>query len=138
MECQVLQQGSDQWRALTELYPQICDKPPARPPAIPAQKPPAIPSAPETQLACPHCQSPIVNDGSMSGQVVACPSCDGQLQMPALPGQVAAAPAQDNVEQQLAAISDLDHKLRIKKHREAAEKEGGGLETALDVLSLFG
>ena len=71
-------------------------------------------------------------------QVVACPSCDGQLQMPALPGQVAAAPAQDNVEQQLAAISDLDHKLRIKKHREAAEKEGGGLETALDVLSLFG
>ena len=36
-------------------------------------------------VACPHCGSQLVNDGTLAGRVVACPHCTGQFQMP---GQV--------------------------------------------------
>lgn len=34
-------------------------------------------------ISCPHCGQPIVNDGSLAGQLVMCPICHSQLQMPA-------------------------------------------------------
>ncbi len=36
------------------------------------------------KVQCPHCNATFRNDGSLSGQVVACPKCHGQFQMPAL------------------------------------------------------
>lgn len=35
-------------------------------------------------IACPHCGGRLTNDGSLSGQVVACALCGGYLHMPAL------------------------------------------------------
>jgi len=34
-------------------------------------------------VACPHCGHQLVDDGSLAGQHVACPSCNGHFQMPA-------------------------------------------------------
>ncbi len=44
-------------------------------------------------VGCPHCGSVVTNDGTLSGQVVACPQCSGQFQMP-----VMAPPAQRSVQ----------------------------------------
>lgn len=45
--------------------------------------------------ACPHCGLQVSNDGTLSGQTVACPNCSGQFVMPApvLPVVSAAPPA---------------------------------------------
>ena len=45
------------------------------------------------QVACPHCDGKIRNDGTYAGQVVSCPFCGQQLQMPALAGSAPVAPA---------------------------------------------
>lgn len=39
----------------------------------------------ETLLGCPHCGKPVGFAPSMAGQVVACPHCRGQFQMPDKP-----------------------------------------------------
>ena len=39
----------------------------------------------ETLLGCPHCGKPVGFAPSMAGQVVACPHCRGQFQMPDRP-----------------------------------------------------
>lgn len=36
-------------------------------------------------IECPHCRYPLVDDGSLAGQVVVCPACGGLLQMPVPP-----------------------------------------------------
>lgn len=33
-------------------------------------------------VLCPHCRTAITNDGSLADQDVACPSCQGEFQMP--------------------------------------------------------
>ncbi len=33
-------------------------------------------------LACPHCQQRVLDDGELGGQIVACPHCGDQFQMP--------------------------------------------------------
>ena len=40
-------------------------------------------SRPST-VACPHCRMSVVNDGRLAGQIVNCPGCQGQFQMPVL------------------------------------------------------
>jgi hypothetical protein len=35
-------------------------------------------------VACPHCSGRVSNDGTLGGQVVNCPMCGGQFQMPPL------------------------------------------------------
>lgn len=35
-------------------------------------------------VACPHCATHVLNDGSRSGQVGACPKCHGKFMMPPL------------------------------------------------------
>src|SRR5690348_12444984 len=41
------------------------------------------------QVLCPYCQTPMIDDGSLAGQTVACPACGGQLLMPGVaPPQV--------------------------------------------------
>jgi hypothetical protein len=37
---------------------------------------------PEALLGCPHCNKPVGFAPAMAGQVVACPHCRGQFQMP--------------------------------------------------------
>ena len=36
------------------------------------------------QITCPYCSNPLVNDGTFAGQVVQCPRCGGQMQMPGM------------------------------------------------------
>ena len=33
-------------------------------------------------VSCPHCQALVLNDGTLSGRLVKCPSCGGQMQLP--------------------------------------------------------
>lgn len=33
-------------------------------------------------MSCPYCTNPFVNDGRFAGQLVQCPRCGGQMQMP--------------------------------------------------------
>lgn len=42
------------------------------------------------QVTCPHCRQVVVSSPELAGQVVQCPSCRGQFQMPSVP--VAAIP----------------------------------------------
>src|SRR5262245_12503467 len=49
----------------------------------------------EPLLGCPHCGKPVGYAPGMAGQVVACPHCRGQFQMPdRAPAGSAAAPVQ--------------------------------------------
>ena len=34
------------------------------------------------EVQCPHCRAVLYDDGSMPGQPVACPTCNGHFQMP--------------------------------------------------------
>jgi hypothetical protein len=43
--------------------------------------------------ACPHCGGHVLDDGKQSGQVVACPFCDKQFQMPSAEARAAAEAA---------------------------------------------
>jgi hypothetical protein len=43
--------------------------------------------------ACPHCGGHVLDDGKHSGQVVACPFCDKQFQMPSAEARAAAEAA---------------------------------------------
>src|SRR5687767_15138533 len=44
-----------------------------------------MPLMSETLLGCPHCGKPVGFAAAMAGQVVACPHCRGQFQMPDRP-----------------------------------------------------
>ena len=46
----------------------------------------------ETLLGCPHCGKPVGFTAAMAGQVVACPHCRGQFQMPDRPPATPPAP----------------------------------------------
>src|SRR5262245_48066081 len=41
-------------------------------------------SAASPQIACPHCNSMMEDDESLSGQVAVCPTCGAQFQMPGI------------------------------------------------------
>lgn len=65
---------------------------PAIPRAAPliatATTPQLPPSTFPDQIACPHCRGLMANDLSLHGQMVACPFCGQQFQMPAIAAPV--------------------------------------------------
>jgi hypothetical protein len=44
------------------------------------------------QFNCPYCGHILVDDGTLAGQLVMCPQCHGQIQMPGNPAVVASQP----------------------------------------------
>ena len=50
-------------------------------------------------VQCPHCATQVTNDASLKGQVVSCPRCHGQFQMPALPQTVGANSSFEGIEE---------------------------------------
>jgi hypothetical protein len=62
--------------------------PRAAPPIATATTPQLPPSTFPDQIACPHCRGLMANDLSLHGQMVACPFCGQQFQMPAIAAPV--------------------------------------------------
>lgn len=52
------------------------------------------------QTACPYCSNPLIDDGTLAGQIVMCPRCGGQMQMPGM----APPPAPPSVNSQVGNL----------------------------------
>lgn len=78
----------------------------------------------EALLGCPHCGKPVGFAPSMANQVVACPHCRGQFQMPDRPPSMPAGPA-------VRAPRPDDPALSFDEGTDAA-LDGSGLRAELD------
>lgn len=82
-------------------------------------------------VACPHCNTMMVDDGSLAGQVVQCPTCGGHLTMPPFPapppinvGTPPAPPAGNPV-----VRHEHDYQFSVGRHRATSTAKhtfGGG------------
>jgi uncharacterized paraquat-inducible protein A len=54
--------------------------------------PPPVALYPSNEIKCPHCAFGMFNDGRLAGQLVACPRCSGQLQLPPTATQFVQSP----------------------------------------------
>lgn len=72
--------------------PQGFDVAPVPPPVAPTTAPQKPPPMFPDQIACPNCRRLMANDLSLQGQIVACPFCGGQFQIPAIAAPVHGLP----------------------------------------------
>jgi len=69
-------------------------------------------------VQCPHCQHALINDGRLTGQLVACPQCQGQLHMPESVNAIVAADPPQVVVQSRSSSASYSVSGRRKKRRD--------------------